>query len=121
MRHVKLMCDLRKLECAATNAADPTRAPLELREAYEELRRQAEALNTLNEWATAEDFATQLPGLEDLALIDRLDREFSSPDPAAISSGDASIDRLIGAIGLISAWAAGLRMAYETLDHDVRE
>jgi hypothetical protein len=113
MDHTELIAEAAELEAAAKAAAAPLRTADELRTSYEQLRARAAELNRRQGLATAHEFATVLPTVEDLALIERLDAAIAGDTHPAV---DAESRRLIDGLGQIHGWAAGVRMAYETLD-----
>ena len=113
-----LIAELTELAAAASAAAAWLRSVDDLRNAYEQLRARAADLNRRHGLATTQEFATQLPTAEDLALIERLDAAIAADAHPAIA---ADSHRLIDALGQIYGWATGLRLAYETLDSIARD
>jgi hypothetical protein len=87
----------------------------DLAKQYRATRAEAETLNEQYGWATPEEFAVQVPSLESLLETESLDRAFgetAAPWPP-VERGTAA--RLREALTELAAWAAGLRLAYETL------
>jgi hypothetical protein len=118
MQHAELIQDLRNLAADAASAADRVTSIVQLSQTYAQLHHRVQRLNERHSWATAEEFATQLPTIQGLATIERLDVAMGAVDP---SHSDVSVGaiRLADALRQLSGWATGVRMAYETLELDV--
>ena len=80
------------------------------------LRRRAELLARDHGWATSDEFTDLFPSHEALRQIERLDEALGAQPVPALAPGRGMSRRLSEALHHLSAWATGVRLAYETRD-----
>jgi hypothetical protein len=110
--------ELQAIAERSAEAADSGGLEADLLDAYESLRARATALAQANGWATSEELADQLPTSRALRQIERLDVAFGVDSGPPSDRGMSA--RLSEALVELSAWATGVRLAYETLEDDRR-
>jgi hypothetical protein len=111
-------CELQAIAERSAEAADSGGLEADLLDAYESLRARATTLAQANGWATSEELADQLPTSRALRQIERLDVAFGVDSGPPSDRGMSA--RLSEALVELSAWATGVRLAYETLEDDRR-
>jgi hypothetical protein len=116
MPHTDVVRALGALARDSSAALAPDAGESELAERYTELRLRAAALNDQHGWATDAELATVLPTLESLRAIESLDSALGQPSVPDLPVERGAGTRLEEALTQLSAWATGLRMAYETLE-----
>ncbi len=99
----------------AESCQDPAGSVAALAARYVALRAEAMDLNDQHGWATADDLASQLPGLEALIAIESLDRAFGETSVPDLPVERGTEARLTEALTQLAGWATGVRLAYETL------
>ena len=108
--------ELRAIAEQSAKAADTGGSEADLLDAYEALRTRAEALALENGWAGSDELANSLPTPRALREIERLDHAFGARSQAGPAPDRGLSDRLTEALNELSAWATGVRLAYETLE-----
>lgn len=111
-----VLSELRAIAEQSAKAADAGGSEADLLDAYEALRIRAEALAQENGWAGSDELANSLPTPRALREIERLDHAFGAQSQAGPAPGRGLSDRLTEALSELSAWATGVRLAYETLE-----
>ena len=113
---------LSELEAIATRGAEAANDgghESELLEAYDALRARATTLARAHGLATPEQMADQFPSPRALLEIQRLDAAFGADRRSAIAPEHGMAGRATQGLMELSAWATGVRLAYETLEGDV--
>jgi hypothetical protein len=100
----------------SAKVADAGGSEADLLDAYEALRMRAEALAVQHGWARSEKLSDTLPTAGALREIERLDRAFGAGSVPGPAPGRGLSDRPTEALNELSAWATGVRLAYETLE-----
>jgi hypothetical protein len=108
--------ELRAIAEQSAKAADAGGSEARLLNTYEALRIRAEALALENGWAGSDELANSLPTPQALREIEQLDHAFGAQSQAGPAPGRDLSDRLTEALNELSAWATGVRLAYETLE-----
>ena len=113
---------LSELEAIASESAEATERGdrSELLQAYEVLRVRATTLAQAQGWATPEQMADQFPspgGLEEIERLDVAFRTQPAPPVAPLRGPQARVSQMLIEL---SAWAGGVRLAYESLERDSR-
>jgi hypothetical protein len=111
-----VLSELQAIAERSAEAADSGGREADLLDAYESLRARATALAQANGWATSEELADQLPTSRALREIEQLDVAFGADSMPAADRGMSA--RLSAALVELSAWATGVRLAYESLGDD---
>jgi hypothetical protein len=111
-----VLSELQAIAEQSAKAADTGGSEADLLDAYEALRIRAEALALENGWAGSDELATSLPTPRALREIERLDHAFGAQSLPGPAPGRGLSDRLTEALNELSAWATGVRLAYETLE-----
>jgi hypothetical protein len=112
------LSELEAIAARSAKAADAGGVESELLGAYESLRARATALALAHGWATAEELADQFPTSRSLREIERLDLAFGSESSPALAPDRGMSARLREGLTELSAWASGVRLAYQTLDDE---
>jgi hypothetical protein len=115
-RHVSSA--LRDLAEQSAKAADGGGSEADLLDAYEALRRRGEMLARDHGWASSDEFADLFPSPQALRQIERLDDAFGAQPVPALAPGRGMSRRLSEALKHLSAWATGVRLAYETREDE---
>jgi hypothetical protein len=107
-----------ELEAIASQSADAAGRsdPSELLPAYEALRLRATTLAQAQAWATREQMADQFPLPGGLEEIERLDVAFRGQPAPPVSPLQIPSARVSQMLIELSAWAVGVRLAYESLE-----
>jgi len=112
---------LRELAEQSAKAADAGGSEADLLHAYEALRGRGQMLARDHGWANSDEFADLFPSPQALRQIERLDDAFGGvrvqPGPA-VAPGRGMSWRLSEALNHLSAWATGVRLAYETREDE---
>jgi len=108
--------ELQAIAERSAKVADAGGSEADLLDAYEALRMRADALASQHGWASSETLSDTLPTARSLREIERLERAFGAGSVAGPAPGRSLSDRLTEALHELSAWATGVRLAYETLD-----
>lgn len=111
-----VLSQLQAIAERSAKVADAGGSEADLLDAYEALRIRAEALASQHGWASSETLSDTLPTARSLREIERLDRAFGAGSVAGPVPGRSLSDRLTEALNELSAWATGVRLAYETLE-----
>ena len=111
-----VLSELQAIAEQSAKAADARGSEADLLDAYEALRIRAEAVALENGWAGADELANSLPTPRALREIEWLDHAFGAQSLAGPAPGRGIYDRLTEALNELSAWATGVRLAYETLE-----
>jgi len=106
------------LAVESSKAADSGASEGDLLNAYEALRTRAETLAREHGWASSDDFADLFPSPQALRQIERLDLVFGAEPVPALAPDRGMPRRLSEALNHLSAWASGVRLAYETREND---
>jgi hypothetical protein len=105
---------LRLAEQAESAAEDWTpESHSQIARRYAALREQAWVLASRNGWGTQQSFSDQFPSVEQLVLIQTLDRTWylaGTSEAARPADGTSPVQRALRAL---AAWAIGVRMAGE--------
>jgi hypothetical protein len=107
---------LHDLAVQTSTAADGGGSEADLLDAYEALRGRAELLAREHGWASTDEFADLFPSPEALRQIERLDDALGVQPVPALAPGRGLSQSLSEALHHLSAWATGVRLAYETRD-----
>jgi hypothetical protein len=111
-----VLSELRAIAEQSAKAADTGGSEAHLLNTYEALRIRAEALALENDWAGSDELANSLPTPQALREIEQLDHAFGAQSQAGPTPGRDLSDRVTEALNELSAWATGVRLAYETLE-----
>jgi hypothetical protein len=111
LMHADVTVALRRLAESCEDAAGSAGNPAER---YAALRAEALDLNDRHGWATADEFATQIPTLEALFAIESLDRSVGkSARDIPVEGGTEA--RVTESLIQLAGWATGVRLACATL------
>jgi hypothetical protein len=111
-----VLLELQAIAERSATVADAGGSEADLLDDYEALRVRAEALALEHGWAGADELADSLPTAKALREIERLDHAFGAQALAGPAPGRGLSDRLTETLNELSAWATGVRLAYETLE-----
>jgi hypothetical protein len=111
-----VLSQLREIALRSAKVAEAGGSETDLLRSYEVLRTHAETLAVGHGWTTSEELADLFPSPRSLREIERLDLGFEANALPAPNRGMSA--RLSEALHELSAWATGVRLAYETLEDD---
>jgi hypothetical protein len=114
----EVLSELRAIAERSAKTADAGGSEADLLAAYESLRARATALALAHGWATSEQLADQFPSPRALREIERLDLALGAGSLPALAAERGMPARLGEALVELSAWATGVRVAYEALDDE---
>jgi hypothetical protein len=115
----EVLSELQAIAVRGAEAADHGGREDELLGAYDALRARAATLARAHGLATPEQMADQFPSPRALLEIERLDAAFGPDRRSAIAPEHGMAARVSQGLMELSAWATGVRLAYETLEGDV--
>jgi hypothetical protein len=106
---------MKHLASDSAKAVDRLKSNDELFAAYANLRREMQILNGRYQWATSDEFETQLPSVEGLLQIEALEQALKNDKNRGKRPETVERARVTEALTELGAWAAGVSLAYETL------
>ena len=113
------LSELQAIATRGAEAASRSGHESQLLESYDALRARATTLARAHGLATPEQMADQFPSPRALREIERLDAALGADLGSAIAPERGMAARVSQGLIELSAWATGVRLAYETLEGDV--